>query len=263
MKQASYQALIRTFNSVKTLGTTISSLASQSQPPINFIVVDSGSTDGTLGCVPESAVVHRYVGSSFNYSESINQGLPYVTAEYVLIISSHTALKNPAAIRYALDLLESNEDIGAAYFIPGEGARLDHTLVDQRSFDGFNGVFNTCGVYRASLLKERKFRTDVLYAEDQEWSRWLFDAKGMSIARITGGGMVYNNPLGYFPAKRWGEYTSVALHAKPEMRRLLYIARVAYRVVKVFPWQPLSERLFNLRFLFFLTKNIDRSRWWW
>jgi hypothetical protein len=166
------------------------------------------------------------------------------------------------AMRYAIDLLAAEPSVGAAYFGEDRTPDLSWERIDFSNFTGFNGVFNTCAVYRMALLRQRNFRLDVPSAEDQEWSRWLFDRTGMSVARISGGHMRYDNPKGHHFEKRWGEYVSVALHAKPELRRLPNIARVAYRVVKVYPWQRLSERRFNLRLLGFLLGNLDRRHWW-
>lgn len=262
MAAVSYEALIRTFNSEKTLAATLSSLEKQGLPPSRYVFVDSGSTDATLSRVPPNSVVHRYVGDTFNYSASLNQGLDHIDADYVLVISSHTALLNVEAMQYALDLLESEPTLAAAYFPPDSTGALAWKAIGPSNFTGFNGVFNTCGVYRMSLLRQRRFRPEVPSAEDQEWSRWLFDQTGLSVARISGGLMRYDNPKGYGFEKRWGEYVSVAFYAKPEFRRLPNIARVAYWVVKIHPWQPLSDRSFHLRFLGFLLRNIDQSHWW-
>jgi glycosyltransferase involved in cell wall biosynthesis len=255
-----YDVLIRTFNSVKTLGVTLASLEGQTRLASKYIFVDSGSTDGTLVSLPANSTVHNYTGTVFNYSASLNQGLDYLEAEYALIISSHTALLNPGAMQFAINLLASDDSIGAAYFF-GDADVPTIELITNREFTGFNGVFNTCGVYRTSLLRKRKFREDVPSAEDQEWSRWLLDNEGLSIARISGGKLQINNPKGYSRSRRFSDHCSVALYAKPELRRLRYIARVCGKVIQLYPRQPPSERIFNLKFLVFLLRNIDRKHW--
>jgi len=153
-----YSVIIRTFNSEATLPETLGSLDAQTVRPERLIFVDSGSSDGTLALLPESSVVHRYVGTEFNYADALNQGLPFVETEYVAIISSHTSLEHPASMAYALRVLRADERIGAAYFTFERTSELTHDLIDERSFNGFNGLWNTCSVIKSGLLRERRFR---------------------------------------------------------------------------------------------------------
>lgn len=244
-----YSVLIRTFNSEATLQRTIDALLSQTVPPSQFIIVDSGSTDQSLRLVPEGSIIHLYQGGEFNYSSALNQGIVYASTEYLLVISSHTSLENPEAMDYALRLLGAQRMIGAAYFCaePGE---LQHRLIGNDNFSGFNGVWNTCGLYRTSLLKKRNFRPEVYSAEDQEWSRWLFESEKMSIARIAGGQMSYNNPRKY-PLRKWlGEYLSVATFTKREVMSWNKIARVAFRTIR--PGVSLRDRYFHFVLFFAL-----------
>lgn len=183
-----YTALIRTRNSVRTMGSTMASLARQAAPPVALVVVDSGSTDGTLDQIPHGARLHRYVGEKFNYSAALNQGLQFVETDLVLVISSHTVLKNPVAMSYALSLLDSDASLGAVYF-DFEGGPLRHQIINADNFDGFNGLWNTCALIRVGLLRARAFREEVFAAEDQEWAAWLICESSMTTARISGGGM--------------------------------------------------------------------------
>ena len=260
-----YSVLIRTFNSAATLGEVIRSLQAQTVPPSQFIFVDSGSGDNCLAVVPEGSVIHRFEGKEFNYSGALNQGLPYVECDYCLIISSHTSLQNEGAMAYVLQLLEKEHAVGAAYFCLEGGEGMSYRLINHSNFSGFNGVWNTCGVYRSSLLRKRSFRLEVKSAEDQEWSRWLFEQEGLQVARISGGGMRYDNPRKY-PLRKWlGEYLSVATFAKPDLKSWMMIARVAYRVIK--PGSILRDRYYNFVLFFQLIACRFReprikSRYW-
>ncbi len=190
-----YSALIRTFNSSKTIEGTIRSLESQSIPPQHYVIVDSGSTDGTLAKVPRNSNVIKFEGPKFNYSSAINQGLAHVGTDYVLIVSSHTALSHLAALEYALEQLRSNARLGAAYFCNEVGSQLSGVEIDRTKFTGFNGVWNTCALFRTELLRQRAFRPEVFSAEDQEWSRWLLENTAFTILRISGCGFKIRNPV--------------------------------------------------------------------
>ena len=194
MNEVKYSALIRTYNSEKTLPSTLASLINQTVSPSKFIFVDSGSNDSTLHLLPNNSIVHNYVGNEFNFSESINQGLEYVSTDFVLILSSHTTLMNCEAINYALNILCSNEKIGATYFDYDFTGGFRYRHIDKNNFNGFNGLMNTCSLIRVSLLRRRRFRPEVFSAEDQEWARWLIYHEGKATACISGAGMVINNP---------------------------------------------------------------------
>jgi len=226
-----YSVLIRTFNSEKTLPATLESLRRQSCPPAEYVLVDSGSTDGTLGLAPKGAVVRRYEGVIFNYSQALNQGIASVSTEYVLILSSHTSIQNDRAVEYALDLLADGR-IGAAYFCNENRGALRHVLIDRRSFDGFNGLWNTSGMVKTPLVRRRGFRPEVFTAEDQEWSKWLVEQEGKAIARIYAGGAVSANARARSVRKRANEYASIAYFVRPDLLRWRSIARIGLGAVR-------------------------------
>jgi hypothetical protein len=133
---------------------------------------------------------------------------------------------------FALALLQRETAFGAAYFSLTATDRPDFDVIDRATFTGFNGIFNTCGIYRTSLLRERPFRPEVFSAEDQEWSKWLIEREGRTIARISGCGMTYNNPKRHSLAKWLDEWMAVATFTRPSLLNWYRIARVAGRVVK-------------------------------
>jgi glycosyltransferase involved in cell wall biosynthesis len=245
-----YTVLIRTRNSEQTLPTVLDDLQGQSRPPSSYVFVDDHSEDRTLTMVPEGAVVHPYEGLEFNFAAALNQGLRHVATELVLIISSHTRLPNPRSIGYALDLLARDENIGAAYFSHETADDLSHELIDRNRFDGFNGLWNTCSLIRMKLLRERSFRPEVFSAEDQEWASWVFNRKGLFIARIRGSGMANQNPhWKSTDAKKLNEYTCIAYFAHRKLLGWRHLADVACRVARPTRRPMLQERYYHLRLL--------------
>ncbi|MGB7565977.1 MAG: glycosyltransferase family A protein [Prochlorococcaceae cyanobacterium] len=213
-----YAVLIRTFNSESTLPATIASLRAQTCPAGEWVFVDSGSTDATQRLIPCGAKWHRYTGADFNYSRSLNEGIAHVRLPLVLIISSHTRLENSAAMAYSLSLLKSDPLLGGVYFSDEPNVPLQYTNIERESFDGFNGLMNTCALVRTQLLRERPFREEVFSAEDQEWSAWLLNERGGRIARMSGAERHCDNPQKYSPLKTLNEYVSIAYFTN---RRLL------------------------------------------
>lgn len=241
-----YSVLLRTFNSESTLPGTLDCLKQQWNPPKQYIVVDSGSTDRTLDCLPAGSRVHHYVGEEFNYAEALNQGLRLVSTDYVLIISSHTELKNIRAMNYALDLLKSNPAIGAAYFCGDNTGSLRHELIGRNNFTGFNGLFNTCAVIKVELLQKRQFRPEVFTSEDQEWAGWLFAAENKVTARISGAGMAVQNPRKDSLQKNVNEYVSVACFTNRKLLEWSHIVSLLKRAITLGTGLGAAKRKFYL-----------------
>lgn len=241
-----YSVLIRTFNSEATLPATLASLARQSLPPAQYVVVDSGSRDGTLSLLPAQAEVIAYRAPRFNYAAALNLGIDPLACPYTLVLSSHTALDNGEAIAQALAMLEADATLGAVYFADRRSGPFNVRRIDAGNFNGSNGVWNTCGLYRTALLKQRRFREEVFSAEDQEWSAWLLGQGGW-IAQVSGGGMNYARPGGHSLKKWLAEEVAVAVYAKPSQGRFPYLFRVGYRVVR--PRSSWRNRWFNLVYL--------------
>lgn len=243
MLSSSCTALVRTFNSGSVLPATLASLSMQTMPPEKYVFVDSGSTDGTKDMLPEGAIVHDYISEKFNYSESLNAGVPYVDTQYTMVISSHTCLSNAEAIEFAIGVLGGNDDYAAAYFIQGCAENMSYETIGPENFSGFNGVWNTCAIYKTSFLKKRPFRPEVFSAEDQEWSQWLISNERKLIVRIAGGGMYNNNPKAASVQKNMNEKLSIAIHVRKDMRGFAYIAKTAIKVVR--PVSSANDRIVN------------------
>ncbi len=253
VREGRYSALIRTFNVAEVLPATLGLLGRQTRPPTEYVFVDSGSTDGTLDRVPAGSIVHRFVGRTFSYSGSLNQGLERVTQDYVLIISSHTSLCNRKAVEFALGLLTADHQLAAAYFSDDNEGDLRWERIGTHNFTGFNGLWNTCCVARTPLLRQRPFRLDVFAAEDQEWSRWLFENTSMSIARISGAGMDTDTRNKYRQQaplrKRLNDYVAVAYFAKPELMGWQNLFTLAYEVIEPRQGTPLWKRLYKAKLI--------------
>ena len=226
-----YTALIRTFNSANTLPATIASLQAQSRPPSEWVFVDSGSRDATQSLIPLGATWHRYSASEFNFSRSLNEGVALVRTPLLLIISSHTRLANAEAMSYACSLLGRDAQLGGVYFSDDQPGPLQHTLIGRDTFDGFNGLWNTCALVRTQLVCERPFREEVFSAEDQEWSGWWLNERGGRIARITGGERLCDNPHTHSPLKLLNEYVSIAYFTNRRLMRWSNILRQLLLVI--------------------------------
>ena len=250
----SVDVVIRSFGYSPLLSTTIQSLLSQEGILCNFIIVNSCASNHGLSTLSSDLVVIPYIAPKFNYSESINVAIPSLKSEFTLVISSHTSILNSLALRYAVSILSSNYLVAAVNFSDSSDGSLSYNSVDARSFDGWNGTWNTASLYRTQLLRSRPFRTDVLSAEDQEWSRWAVEIMGMDICHITGSCTVNANPRKYSVAKRLKEWEFISAFAYPSYLSINFIATKLRSSAGLLARLRIKDSIFELMVAFVLIR---------
>src|SRR5689334_20152285 len=82
--------VIRCFNEERHIGTLLDRVFRQTICDPQVIVVDSGSTDGTLEIVNRFPVrLVRVAPADFTFGYSLNQGCRLATGTYLIIASAH------------------------------------------------------------------------------------------------------------------------------------------------------------------------------
>lgn len=99
-----------TYNSEKTLKDTIDSVLSQSHKNVEYIIIDGGSVDGTMGIV-------RAYGSSISkvisepdkgIYDAMNKGIKLATGDIVGILNSDDLYNNEHVLSEVVNAFESN-----------------------------------------------------------------------------------------------------------------------------------------------------------
>jgi glycosyltransferase involved in cell wall biosynthesis len=134
------------FNQVPYLETALRSVLEQDYPRIELIVIDGGSTDGSL------ALLQRYAPRLASWvsepdagqADGINKGLRRATGEIVAWLNSDDVYL-PGAIRQAVETLQGNPEAGLVYadgiMVDSDQGVLDRhryrplALVDLLSFE--------------------------------------------------------------------------------------------------------------------------------
>jgi len=187
-----YDALVRTYNSEETVSELLSGLSALNTRPAKIIVIDSGSTDDTVRiCRSYGCIVFDYAGPNFNYSRALNQGLNYVDSDYCLIVSSHMVVVNSNLIEIMVNAIQGPSL--AAVSVDYCANDYDLQLIDATNFNGYNGIWNTCALYKSNILKAYGFDPRLPTAEDQHFSSRVI-SDGYKTVRLTGGLVCYKNP---------------------------------------------------------------------
>ena len=227
----SLDVICRTFNCESTLPAVLAAIGRSEGVLARYLFVDNSSTDNTKAIFPETAVAIDYSLPGFNYAMAINIAIPYLVADYVLVISSHVAIENPIALRRAMDVLDAHPQLGGVCFSSHDHGEIRPSFVTAQSFNGLNGLWNSCSLYRSSLLRERPFNPEVYSAEDQEWSRWLLQSRGMELAHLVGTAMQNHNPNQMSLEKRVKEWECVAWFVDSKYLSCAFIKGRFYKAV--------------------------------
>lgn len=123
------------FNSAKTILTAMESVAEQRGVKVDYIIVDGGSTDGTVALVDEFTHKKHKEGFEVRYLsepdqgmyDAINKGLKMATGDVVGILNADDIFESPETLSHVEDCFSCGENIGDV-----EGKRIDAIYADIR-----------------------------------------------------------------------------------------------------------------------------------
>ena len=138
--------VVPSFNQARYLETALRSILDQDYPDLEVIVIDGGSTDGSLAILERYAPRLAYWVSEpdAGQADGINKGLRCATGEIVAWLNSDDVYL-PGAVRQAVEALGAEADAGLVYadgiMVDSEQVLLDRhryrplDLVDLLSFE--------------------------------------------------------------------------------------------------------------------------------
>ena len=202
MATESLSVIIPAWNGTALLPECLDTLLHQVQPPLEIIVVDSASSDGTPDLVERDYPTVRVVRLETNqgYTGATNEGLRKASGSLVAVVNQDVALEP----RWSQAILDAAEDFPSAgsfasrimlydrrdhFHSAGDAFRKDGIPVnrgvwqkDQGQFDAATEVFAACGgaaTYRRSMLNQVGLLDEsfFMYCEDVDlgWRQQLAD----------------------------------------------------------------------------------------
>jgi glycosyltransferase involved in cell wall biosynthesis len=103
------------FNQRRWLGETIESILAQDYPNIDYLVVDAGSTDGSLDLLRSYGDrVHWFCESDSGQAEGVDKGIKRTTGEIIGWLNADDVYE-PGAVRRAVEALQAAPDAPAVY----------------------------------------------------------------------------------------------------------------------------------------------------
>ena len=202
--------VIRTLNEVSSIGKVISLI---NELKGNFskeiVIVDSGSTDGTVEVVSEheNVVLLKVEPKDWSWGYSLNLGVARAIGDYIVIISGHCYISEESFLEKSISLLEQNHKVAAVYgqqkpidnFDPFEEWELFswypnmslHIMDNPKSLIG---VSNACCVLKKVAWKLNSFDENAQSMEDGIWAVSIINA---------GWKLIYSSDIGVYHSHKF------------------------------------------------------------
>jgi glycosyltransferase involved in cell wall biosynthesis len=184
--------VIRAFNEEKHIGRLLSGILQQSLPPLEIVLVDSGSTDATLAIAAQFPVrVVHIQPQEFSFGRSLNRGLSTVQGEFAVLASAHVY---PVYADWIEQLLRPFEDSQVALTYGrqqgSETTRFsEHQVLarwfPERSVPRQSHPFcnNANAAVRLALWRAHPYDEELSGLEDLAWATWAM-AQGHALAYV-------------------------------------------------------------------------------
>lgn len=163
-----------TYNSERYLEQTITSVAEQTYPNIEYIIVDGSSSDSTLGIIKKyESKIDRWISASDDgIADAMNKGLDMATGDYILFLHSDDYLLNSKVLEQAATHLTDSHDIVLFDIILERAGK--RTLTNPRGLGWWinfkTGIFHQAVFCHKRLFQEiGSFDTDFSIAMDYDF----------------------------------------------------------------------------------------------
>ena len=176
--------LIRTLNESAFVAETLEAIQRQSCRDFEVVIVDSGSTDGTVEIARRYPTRLLHIARDrFSYGRALNMGCREAGGEFVILLSAHAL---PGSDSWLCALLEpfAAKDVAGVMGreLPRHGCNpFDRRGLERRygqaaagdiELDGSGIGFGAAnGAVRRSVWKQFPFDEELPYAEDHDWAR--------------------------------------------------------------------------------------------
>ena len=201
--------VIRAYNEEQHIGRLLEGIKQQTLKNAEVILVDSGSTDGTVAIAEAyGARVVRIPSAEFTFGRSLNVGIRAATQEFIVIASAHVY---PVYPDWLISLLHPLEDGNVALSYGKQRGPDSAKFSEQQIFRQWypdiskpqqETAFcnNANAAIRKSLWEENPYDETLTGLEDLAWAKWARE-QGYGIAYVAEAEIIHihnETPRGVF-----------------------------------------------------------------
>jgi glycosyltransferase involved in cell wall biosynthesis len=198
------------YNGAATLERTIQSVLAQDFPGIEYIIVDGGSTDGTLDIIRkyEDKLAYWVSEKDNGIYDAMNKGVALCTGEWVGLINADDAYAE-GAVKIAMDAASGHSGTNIVHgdilvHYPNGSTKVKHAKQSGFLLKYWEMVLNHPSFFvRRTSYKGRPFDPAFRVSGDHHWTlrAWREDPSQFHyvpkvLAHFTAGGASMTNPLG-------------------------------------------------------------------
>lgn len=223
-EQPKISIITPSFNQAKFLTRTIESVLAQDYASVEYIIIDGGSTDGSLEIIKKyaSRLAHWESIPDKGQTDAINKGFARATGKYLAWLNSDDVY-HQGAIKEAVAFLEDHPDAGMVYgdctFVDAKDRTIGRFPAAQTDYRrlrrGYVHIPQQASFFRARLWNQVG-PLDPSFYFAMDYDLWVRLAK--------------EAPLVYLPGHLWasfrlhGDAKTIAAdaHCWPEMLRVHY-----------------------------------------
>ncbi len=246
------------YNQANFLESTIQSVLAQDYPNVEYIIVDGGSTDGSVD------VIRRYEGrlaawiseKDEGQTDAINKGFAMAQGEILAWLNSDDVYQ-PSAISEAAAFLEENPGVGMVYgdtnFIDEDGRVLGKFNAQQTSYKRLRrgGVYipQPASFWRASLWDAvGPLDPSFYFAMDYDlWVRFAKVAELRYVPRLWANFRVYQDAKSFAADDQcWPEMLRVHRREGGSWFSL-FMAKYILRKFFALPWNWMKRKRLGIR----------------
>jgi rhamnosyltransferase len=172
--------IIRCFNEEEHIGRLLSGIYEQSLKNIEVILVDSGSTDGTLSIAKRFPVIIQPISpENFSFGRALNIGCSKAKGEFLVFASAHAYPSRRSWLEYLIAPF-NDPKVALAYGKQrgNETTKYSEHMIFARWFPDTPKPVqktpfcnNANAAVRRSLWEELPFNGDLTGLEDLDWAR--------------------------------------------------------------------------------------------
>lgn len=192
MEAVSCSVVIRAYNEEKYIGRLLAGIKQQTVEDVEIILVDSGSSDGTIAIAETfGAKVIHIPSAEFTFGRSLNLGIESATRNFIVIASAHvypvypdwleTLLRPLQDERVALSYGKQRGYKGSKY----SEHQIFHQWYPQQGIMDQPTAFcnNANAAIRKTLWTRHAYDETLTGLEDLEWAKWA-RSQGYRIAYV-------------------------------------------------------------------------------